>query len=266
MTRLRIPLAIAAFAAALGLSCFSVPESERTELVVFAAASLRDVGLDLAKAFEAENEATVVFNFGGSNTLAQQILAAPRGQIFLSADRTWVDVLEQRGVVRADTRRQVFSNRLVVVASANSHSLEPLSSLADLGHRDFSGLVLADPDAVPAGRYARAALEATATSETTLWQRLASALVPTADVRAALALVESAPDLVGIVYATDADSSPRARVLYEIEPIEGLPVAYWVVAVEGAPTELSRRFISFLVGPVAQQIVASHGFIPFGRP
>ena len=264
MTRSWTALTIAIAASGWLPSCTAPSQNsaQERELEVFAAASLRNVAQELATAFKAENGGTLVFNFAGSNTLAQQILAAPRGQIFLSADRAWVDVLEERGAARAETRRRIFSNQLVLVASTRSPLAAPVSHLRDLAGLEFSGLVLAEPRGVPAGRYARAALEATPSSGSTLWQLVASRVVPTPDVGAALALVESATDLLGIVYRTDADASSGVRILCEIEPLPEQQVAYWAVAAQRGPFELGNRFLDFLVGPVAQRIVARHGFVP----
>ncbi len=245
----------------------------REELVVFAAASLSDVARALATAFEAAEPVRLVFNFAGSNTLAQQIDAAPGADLFLSADRRWVEFLEGRGRVEPGSRRELFSNRLVLIAHRRaSYRLDDPAELPALG---FRFLALADPEAVPAGRYARAHLERLAVPAGTsgggsrggasggsVWQALAPRVVPALDVRAALALVEADPEAVGVIYRTDARTSPGVQVLYEFPPLADLPIAYWAVVVAGGPAPAAaERFLDYLSSPEALSIVERHGFV-----
>ena len=237
-------------------------------LQVFAAASLRDVASDLAVAFEDREAGQVVLNTAGSNVLAQQIVATTRADVFISADRQWIDFLEGRGRLVADTRRDVLANSLVVVARPDSpHRLQQLSDLATLPYRR---LAVADPDAVPAGRYARAYLETVPwpakTSDSTpdgstLWQAVTERLVPTLDVRAALALSASDPDILAVVYRTDALESPEVSVLWTLPNIPQVPITYCAAVIEGGHrTALGRRFLDFLESPEGAEIIHQHGF------
>ncbi len=244
---------------AAGLAACAGSGSEKAELVVFAAASLRDVAADLAADFERRHPSRVVYNFAGSNTLAQQIRAAPGAGVFLSADETWIDFLDQAGRTVAGSRRTFLANRLVLIAHRDAG--------LEIGHpRELAGqgtirlLALADPRAVPAGRYARAALEGIEVDGASLWSALADKLAPTLDVRAALALVESDPAIVGIVYKTDAMTSDRARVLYDFSADE-VPIRYGAVLIAGGEApELGRLFLDFLADPAAIEIAERHGF------
>ena len=240
-------------------------EGGRTPVHVFAAASLRDVAAEIGRGFERRHPAAVVFNFAGSNTLAQQIDAAPRADVFLSADERWVDFLDRNRRTVPGSRRSFLSNRLVVIAhrDADLEVREP----GELAAARFRFLALADPEAVPAGRYARAALGRVERDGADLWTQVANRLAPTLDVRAALALVESDPEILGIVYRTDARTSDKVRVLYEFPGADDQPVAYWATRIAGGDNpEAGRLFLDFLASPEARAIAERHGFgIPGGR-
>ncbi len=251
---------------AAGLTACGAPEPGKTPLMVYAAASLRDVAADLAVELGSRQPSEVVYNFAGSSTLAQQIRAARGADVFLSADEHWVDVLEQAGRTVAGTRRVFLANRLVLIARHDAGiEIDDPRDLATAGTPRGSRLrflALADPQAVPAGRYARAALERLEVEGGTLWRALAGKVAPTLDVRAALALVESDPQIAGIVYRTDAMTSDRVRVLYDFPPSAGAPIHYCATLIAGGDApELGRRFLDFLASPAARSIAAGHGFV-----
>jgi molybdate transport system substrate-binding protein len=227
--------------------------------VVFAAASLQDVVAELAAEFERQEEVPIELNLAGSNTLAQQILAARGADVFLSADLYWVEVLESAGRVVAGSRRPLLGNRLVLIA-ANRTEVR-VGRPEELAGADFRFLALADPEAVPAGRYAKATLEEVPLGGGTLWQAVAARVAPTLDVRAALALVESDPGILGIVYKTDAGQSEAVRVLHEFPPQGAARVTYYGALVEGGDRQaLGRRFFDFMAGPTGRRIAERHGF------
>lgn len=227
--------------------------------VVFAAASLQEVAVEIAAEFERREAAAVELNLAGSNTLAQQILAAPGADVFLSADHHWVAVLERAGRVAAGSARALLGNSLVLIASNDAEL--GIRRPQDLAEADFRFLALAEPDAVPAGRYARDALKEIPAAGGTLWQAVAGRVAPTLDVRAALALVESDPGIVGIVYRTDARQSPRVRVVYEFPPRGPALVTYHGALIEGGRrSDLGRRFLDFAAGPEGRRIAERHGF------
>jgi molybdate transport system substrate-binding protein len=245
--------------AALLAACGDGGEPRWPPVVVFAAASLREVAADLGRDFERRHGAEVVFNFAGSNTLAQQIDAAPRADVFLSADPQWVDFLAASGRTVPGWRRDFLSNRLVLVARRDS-DLE-IGDPRDLAAADYRFLAVADPDAVPAGRYARAYLERLSAGPADLWTAVAGRLVPTLDVRAALALVESDPEILGVVYETDALTSPKVRLLYRFPTLDDVPITYCAALLAGGENpELGRRFLDFLDSPAGREIAERHGF------
>jgi molybdate transport system substrate-binding protein len=231
-------------------------------LRVSAAASLRDLVTDLALDFEMRQGRDVELNFAGSNVLAQQIRATPQADVYLSADEVWVEDLLGSNKLVPGSVRSIFANRLVVIARPDAHlELGDLSALAQDVVQGRS-LVLADPEAVPAGRYARAYLEAEG-----LWDEVKPQVVPALDVRSALALVETDPSLVGIVYRTDAAVSKRVVRLLELPPRKGIDIVYWgaLVKKESAKAE-AAGFLEFLTTPEALAIAERHGFLPPTSP
>jgi len=220
-----------------------------------AAASLRDVLDELAPALERATGARLVLNLGGSSDLARQIVAAARADLFFSADEAWMDHVAAAGLVDAASRRSPLSNRLVVVVPAAS-ALE-IRDARDLAGPAVRRLSLAQPETVPAGRYAKAWLESRGA-----WDAVAARVVPALDVRAALAAVESGAIDAGIVYRTDAARSERVRIAFEVPVDEGPAISYALAAVAGRPRlGLARRVVDWLTGPEAAPVFERHGFV-----
>ena len=236
------------------------PAGSKPSIAVFAAASLQDLVQALGQRFEQNQGVELVYNFAGSNTLARQIEAAPVADVFLSANVEWINFLEQADRLVAGSRRNFVSNRLVVISRHDAAFT--LTAPSQLAKADFSFLALANPDAVPAGRYAKAFLQSVRVGEHDLWELVKDRLVPTPDVRAALGLVESDPSIVGVVYRTDAARSSRVTIQYEVPAQLQQPIVYCAAVVKGRPAAgLARRFIDFLGSPEAKAVFASHGFV-----
>ena len=221
-------------------------------IVIFAAASTIDA-LDEAKViFEREAACAVRVNYAGTPALARQVVAGADAQLFLSASERWAKDLEERGLVAE--RRDWLGNRLVVVVPSDA-SLIPLR-LEDLANDTFAHLALADPDSVPAGQYARQALE-----KLGLWSRVSNKVVGRGDVREALALVERGEAEAGIVYATDAAASKRVRVALPIDASLHEPIRYPLLLLKpAAENALAGRCYTWLLGPAARTVFEKHGF------
>ena len=247
-------------AAAFLIGCAACGGSTRPELNVSAAISLSAPLQDLAPRMEEAARARIAFNFGASNDLARQILAARRADLFLSADEEQMDVVERAGLVEAGTRAPFLSNRLVIVVP----SLSPLRDLPDWIRFVRSGegrLSIADPQSVPAGRYAKRWLQSGGQ-----WEEVADRVIPALDARAALAAVESGAAEAGIVYRTDAALSRRIRVIDEGEAPAGWDdqpkIVYVAAAIADRPRpEKARAALAFLRGSEARAVFESYGFI-----
>jgi molybdate transport system substrate-binding protein len=236
---------------ALLASFAAPPVAGADEVAVFAAASLTDVLGEAAKGFESSTGHKVTFNFGGSNDLARQIKAGAPAELFFSADKAQMDEVARAGHVGGLADRiDVLSNVLVVVVpAASAPRVAAPADLAALGR-----IALANPEAVPAGVYARRYL----TSEG-VWEAVKDKVVPTLDVRAALAAVEAEHADAAIVYRTDAARSKRVRVAYEVPREKGPRIVYPLALLTGAKPA-AALFRDYLVSDAARALYETHGF------
>jgi molybdate transport system substrate-binding protein len=222
------------------------------ELLVFAAASLADVLRELGAAYEKTGHDTVAFNFGASNALARQIQAGAPADVFLSADAAQMDELERAGLVARGDRRDLLSNVLVVVVPAGTTTT--ISAPADL--KKVHRLALANPEGVPAGVYAKTYLQSL-----DLWGSLADKVVPTLDVRAALAAVESEEADAAIVYATDAAVSKKVRTAFRVPREHGPRILYTLAPLARSTKPGTRGLVRFLASRDAAKVYERYGFI-----
>ncbi len=237
--------------AASALLSLATPQSS-DPVRIFAAASLTDALSEVIEAFESANPGIrVVPQFGGSNDLARQILAGAPAHLFFSADERQMDRLEAQGAIEAGSRRDLLSNQLAIVeARTGPARVRQPSDLERVGK-----IALADPEAVPAGVYAREYLE-----KLGLWNSVRSRVVPTLDVRAALAAVASGNVDAGFVYRTDALLEPRVRVAFDVPAGDGPRIVYPLALVRGA-VESARSLHRFLGSPEAGRIFERYGFV-----
>lgn len=231
--------------------------AEPPDLTVFAAASLTDALTEIGALHTRRTGQAVRFNFASSAMLARQIEAGARADLFVSADTEWVDYLDARKQLQASTRRIIAGNRLVMIVPAASR-LRPFRLDRKTGLAAVLGetgrLALADPASVPAGRYARQALEALA-----LWPQVETRLVPAENVRTALRFVATGNAPLGIVYSTDAASEPKVRVVAQVDRRLHAPIVYPAVLCVGADPS-AQRFLAFVTQAKARQVLRRLGF------
>ena len=187
--------------AALAFCLVLAPCASADTITVFAAASLKEALDAAAKPFEDSTGNKVAVSYAASSALARQIEAGAPATLFISADLDWVDYVEKRGLAVPGTRRNLLGNDLVLIAPAASTAalkIAPGFDLAAALGKD-GRLALANPDAVPAGKYAKAAL-----TKLGAWPGVEGRVAPAENVRAALALVSRGEAPLGIVYRTDA--------------------------------------------------------------
>jgi len=239
-------------------ACGSDPSPARTELIVHAATSTRDALQALEAQYEREHAVDLLFNFGSSGDLANQIVAAGAADVFLSADEKEMDKVQAAQLVEEGTRRPLLSNQLVVIEPAEGVSsfVEPFTA-RQLAQPAIEWLSLGDVATVPAGRYARAWLEAQG-----VWSELEARVLPGVDVRAALAAVEAGGAEAGIVYRTDAAKSTKARVVHAVPREQGPQISYPLAVVSGRPALAeARAFVEFLRSPAARASFEQAGFV-----
>lgn len=227
-------------------------------MTVFAAASLADVLRKIGNSFTQATKIPVRYSFAASSTLAKQIEQGAGAAVFFSADEDWMDYLASRSLIDDSSRRDIVGNRLVLIAPATSTltlKIAPHFPLVDaLG---FEGhLATGDPDDVPAGKYAKAAL-----TQLDVWEQVEPRVVRTENVRIALEYVARGEAPLGIVYATDARVDSRVRIVDVFEESLHKPIDYPAAVVRPASAQ-AQAFIDYLTGAEATKIFREAGFIP----
>jgi len=248
MTRFLAALVAAGIGLA-GLAAWSA------EVTVFAAASLSDSLKQIGSDYGKQTGDRINFNFAASSFLARQIEEGAPADIFFSADEAKMDALEKKGLIVKETRRSRLSNSLVIVVAAEQGAA--VSIPRDLATDNVKKLALAEPKTVPAGIYAREYLQ-----KQNLWPAVAAKVVPTENVRAALAAVEAGNVEAAIVYKTDAAISKRVRVVYEVPAREGPKISYPLALVkESMRSEAAKKFLRYLESEAAAAAFRRSGFV-----
>ncbi len=225
------------------------------DVTVFAAASLSDALKDVGAAYQKKTGHTATFSFAASSVLAKQIEAASYADMFVSADLDWMDYLDNRGLIAHDTRHNLLGNKLVLIAPADSKVALKIAPHFDvLGALNGGRLALADPDSVPAGKYARSAL-----TYLGVWNAVVNHLAQAENVRVALAYVARGETPLGIVYATDTTAEPKVRVVDTFPANTHAPIVYPVALTKDAKPA-AKEFMTFLRSPEAEAIFAKDGF------
>jgi len=226
--------------------------AHRAEARIYAAASLMDVVGAVGKQFEPIRDSRVIPSYGASSTLAQQLREGAPPGVFISASIEWVDQLEGWGMVEPGTRVDLAGNSLVVIVPRDA--VDRPAKLQDLTDAKYARVALADPVAVPAGKYAQAALD-----KLGIFDALKAKVVAAQDVRTALAYVERAEAPVGIVYATDAAASAKVDVAFRVPSDLHPRIVYPMVLVKGA-NRRAHELHAFLQTPEAWAVFAKAGF------
>lgn len=230
-----------------------VAEGAGGAVVVSAAASLSNVLEDVGRLYEQQTGTHVAVNVGASNTLARQILAGARVDLFVSADEAQMDGVAAEIV--PGTRVDLLMNQLVVAEPEDR--LRPITSIRDLAGPGFRRIAIGEPDAVPAGVYARQYLERAG-----LWTTLMPRLVPTANVRLALAAVETGSADAAIVYRTDVPVAPHARTVFVVPSADAPRIVYPAAMMRsGAARDAARRLLAFLQSAAAAAVFERAGFV-----
>jgi molybdate transport system substrate-binding protein len=259
-----LTLALSAFVLfAAGPQSMAAQGSGSTKpVVVFAAASLKTALDDLATEWQGETGRVARISYAGTPALARQIEQGAPADVFISADRDWMDYLARRALVREP--RPLLANRLVLVAPVASTVELKLGPGAPLVAALGEGrLAVANVDSVPAGRYAKVALDSLG-----LWPQVAKRLVQSTDVRAALRLVARGEAPLGIVYATDAKAEPKVRIVDIFDQETHPTILYMMAAVAESSNPDGEAFLAFLRTASARRIFEREGFtvVASGRP
>lgn len=224
---------------------FAPAKAKDTDLLVFAASSLRDVMLDIRKPFELQCGCRVTISFAASSILARQIEAGAPANVFVSANKDWVEWLGARKRTLGEPQT-IAKNRLVIASTARTRD-----SFNILMRDRFS---MGDPSGVPAGVYAKEALE-----KMGLWANVQKNAVFTENVRVALSMIARGDLQSGIVYESDLIVEPALHVHYRFPEDTHSPILYQAVALSDAT--VAGQFMQFLNGPDAQMAFRKAGFL-----
>lgn len=230
------------------------------DLTVYAAASLKESLDEVSKRYSDLTGDKVTVSYGGSSALARQIENGAPADVFMSADLDWMNYLEQRKLIDAASRRNLLMNQLVLIAPTS----QPINLKIAPGFRlaqrlGADKLAMANPDAVPAGKYGKAALE-----KMGVWDSVSRQVARADNVRAALVLVSRGEAPLGIVYRTDAQADKNVMIVDTFPADSHAPIVYPVAltsaAAQSGKAPSLKQFMEFLQGDKAQDIWKKYGF------
>jgi molybdate transport system substrate-binding protein len=235
-------------------------KAQRGDIVVFAAASLKNA-LDAVNAqWQMETGKKAVISYAASSALAKQIEQGAPAQLFISADLDWMDYLAQKSLIQPETRSNLLSNRLVLIAPKDKAQRLEVVRGFDLAGRIGNGrLAVANVDAVPAGKYAKGAL-----AKLGVWDSVAAKTAQAENVRAALILVSRGEAPVGIVYQTDAASDRQVAIIGMFPEDTHPPIVYPVALTASAAHPDAAAFLGYLTSARAKPVFQAHGFTVLG--
>jgi molybdate transport system substrate-binding protein len=226
------------------------------DVTVFAAASLKEALDAQARNFQRDTGERVIVAYGASTALARQIEAGAPADVFIAADAESMDYIAQRGLVDRGSRVILLRNRLVLIAPASSAvELRIVPGFALAAAVDGGRLAMGNPDSVPAGKYAKRALQSLG-----VWAGIEKHVARTENVRGALALVARGEAPLGIVYATDARAEPRVRVLGIFPEGSHPPIVYPAAVLAAAKSPRAQPLLNYLASDTARPIWLEHGF------
>ncbi len=234
-------------------------------VTVFAAASLKDALQDVAETYETETGHDVVLSLAGSSVLARQIQLGAPADVYISANSDWIDVLQDQDLIQVETRVDLMSNALVLIASLTDQTPDQIPATitqeTDLAGMLGQGwLAMALTDAVPAGIYGKAALE-----HLGLWSSIADQVAQSDNVRAALTLVTLGEAQLGIVYATDAAASQQVAVVGHFDPQTHPQIVYPAAVLSETNSAIAADFLTYLTSEPARAVFDRYGFQRFGE-
>jgi molybdate transport system substrate-binding protein len=223
---------------------------------VFAAASLKTALDDIATVWKTQSGKDIVATYGSTATLAKQIAEAAPADIFISADLTWMDDVATKNLIKPDSRKNLVGNTLVLVGAAGTDLKIDLGKDSNLAAAlGAEKLAVGDVKSVPAGKYAKAALESLG-----LWTSVETNLVMQENVRAALALVARGEAKLGIVYGSDAVAESKVQVVANFPETSHKPILYPAAVIAASTNPEAQPFLDFLSSRDAQLIFKKNGF------
>ena len=250
------------FALLLALLAPATSRAQDVTLTVFAAASMKNAVDDINAAFRKATGIKTSSSYAASSALAKQIENGAPADVFASADLEWMDYVARKTLIRDDTRTNLLGNKLVLVAPKDSKignvAIGPGFDLAKLA--GDGRIATGDVRAVPAGKYAKAALE-----KLGAWPAAERKFAMAENVRAALVLVGRGEAALGIVYETDAKVEPNVKIIGHF-PADSHPAIIYPVALTANAKPHAMRYLNFLRSGTAKAVFETYGFTFLIRP
>ncbi|RJX39043.1 molybdate ABC transporter substrate-binding protein [Paenibacillus pinisoli] len=256
MKRNAIALMMAIIMAVVLAACGKESANPKVELTISAAASLTDALNELKEGYEKEHPGvTLLFNYGASGSLQQQIEQGAPADLFLSAATKNMDALVERGLIDEKDRTNLLSNELVLVTPEGKG--DSLGSVQDLLSDEVGKLAIGIPESVPAGAYAKEAL-----TNAGLWEQLQDKSVQAKDVRQVLQYVETGNVDAGFVYRSDAlQSESKTDIAFAADPGSYKPILYPIGMIKANKHEKqARELYDYLQTEEALNLFVKYGF------
>jgi molybdate transport system substrate-binding protein len=230
------------------------PAAQQAPVTVSAAISLKDALGQLGREYERDHPgAKITFNYGGSGTLQHQIEQGAPVDLFFSAAQKQMDALQTAGLILNDTRHNIVANDLVLIAPSDTDNIH---TFQDLAKSMVKTVAIGELATVPAGMYAQQTLE-----HLGLWDAVQKKAVYAKDVRQVVTFVATGNADAGLVYRTDAQTSPKIRTIFTAPPSTHDPIVYPAAVLKNSKApDAARAFLEFLETPHALQIFKTYGF------
>ncbi len=234
-------------------------QAQFRDVLVFGAASLKNALEEANNLFLFENGSGIKVSYGASSALAKQIENGAPADVFISADPDWMDYVAERKLINPETREKFLGNKLVLITGANSNVALTIGQNFPLAQALGNGrLAMADPAAVPAGKYGKAALE-----KLGVWASVANKVAPAQDVRAALLFVSRGEAPLGIVYQTDAAADKNVKVVATFPESTHPPIIYPIAILASSTNGVAPVYVQYLLSPKAAPFFEKQGFVVY---
>ena len=240
----------------LGLAMGQAVAQASADVLVFAAASLKNALDDIDVPYQHETAKLIAVSLAASSTLAKQIESGAPADIFISADLDWMDYVAQKNLIKPETRKNLLGNELVLIAPKDSTVDVKIAPNFDLAKLLAGGkLAMADTSAVPAGKYGKAALE-----KLGVWDAVSTQIAQAENVRAALALVARKEAPLGIVYQTDAAAEPGVKIVGVFPADSHPPIIYPIALLASSKSADAPAYLGYLESAKARPLFEKQGF------
>jgi len=248
---------VAAIAVLVGVAGLAPRPAMAKDVIVFAAASLKNALDDAIAAYAKAGGGKVVASYAASSALAKQLENGADADLFISADLDWMNDVDKHKLIAAGTRKNFLGNAIVLIGQTSAHpapvAIKPGFDLKGL--LKDGRLAMADPSAVPAGKYGKEALQTLG-----VWDSVKDKVASAENVRGALLFVDRGETPYGIVYATDAAADKKVTIVGAFPADSHKPIIYPIALTATSKDAEARKFLTFLESPAAKPAFVRQGF------